>query len=192
MSGPGLTIPKFCSFLNHLTSYLFVNSEFFLFLVFKEVSSNLGFNYNAKMETVNFKYGDVKGNFFHSNKALISIAINYTTIRDIITTLAEVAIYIKWDFTNTTGKDSSKVRREIREKIRNKPWEIISASKEDFQSSDWRNTEEKACGCLIVRENTEYCPTGSVKMAINRNLNLILEGTQQEIEVSVRSEDLKC
>lgn len=65
--------------------------------------SGMRFHYNNSEETVNFKYGSIKGNFCQANCILIGATMNYTCKRDLITTLSEIAISIKWNFQNTKG-----------------------------------------------------------------------------------------
>jgi len=154
--------------------------------------AGLRFHYNSSEETTNFKYGDVKGNFSHANCILISVTMNYTCKKDMVTTLSEIAIYIKWNFQNSRGKTRDKIHEETKRAVISAPWNLISTTKEKFQSFSFGNTEKTPIGCLVINENAEYSTTGKIKLNLSSNLNLIVEGTNQEIEVSIQKELLRC
>lgn len=152
----------------------------------------LKFSYNADQEIVNFRYGDIKGNFSHANCILLSVSLNFTTKRDLLSTLSEIAIFVRWGFENTVGKTREKIHEEIKRKVIRAPWSLLQCSEETFNKYKWDNETREPCGCLIVNNNAEYTSSGKIALHFNAEWNLVVKGTSQEIEVHVPKESLSC
>lgn len=161
-------------------------------MILAKTASGVRFQYNGNEEKVNFKYGDIKGNFSHSNCLLLSATMNYTTLRDLISTLSEIAIHIKWEFIHAKKRGRLEIHEEIKRKVTKKPWELIYSNEKTFNETKWGKTENVMCGNLVINENAEYSVSGKIALKISRNLNIVLEGTNQEIETTVEKSRRKC
>nr|APG77881.1 polymerase PB2 [Hubei earwig virus 1] len=117
--------------------------------------SGVAFSVYKGNETVNFRFGHVRGSFTHDGQTLLKIISNYTDKKELVSLFMEIAYYIRWDVDETTGKNMNAIKREIRIKIKKNPHLFIRC-----ESKQLLNIANKIfpyeLGCLKLVEASEY------------------------------------
>lgn len=90
-------------------------------------TKNVQLKMNRISENNNFRFGDNRGTFVRSGTVIISISVNFTSLRDLKHTLATIGSYIGWEFQNTKGRTIAESEKEIYNRILESPHRVFIA-----------------------------------------------------------------
>lgn len=144
---------------------------------------------NRVSENNNFRFGDNRGTFVRSGTVIISISVNFTSLRDLKHTLATIGSYIGWEFQNTKGRTLLDSEKEIYNKILEAPHKFIGCTLKQWGGMN-RETKEQI-GILSLNEGQEYMTTGTFLLEIDENWNLRFSATQQTIAINITGKEIR-
>lgn len=137
----------------------------------------------TRIELVNFKLGDLRGHFSHVMGNIISIVSNFTTHKEFLHMLTEIAFYTGNGWLDTSGTSHRDIRNQISQKVRANPHTLIRCSKKKYRSIfKYDPNSDLELGMCTLTQNTEYLASERAVMKIDDKMNLVC-GTGQEIAI---------
>lgn len=106
-------------------------------------------------ETVNFKYGDVRGQFSHDGMIINNITCNHTTRYEVVKAIIEIVVYCRWGFVSTKSKEYSKMKMEVRKIARENLHVILRTSPQKLMTT-LREGRLGKTGILTIKGSCEY------------------------------------
>nr|QMP82167.1 polymerase PB2 [Lepidopteran orthomyxo-related virus OKIAV178] len=155
--------------------------------------------YNKKMipraikmgnQVVNFKYMNMRGKFVYNGQVLIEIVSNYTTARDLLSLLKEIAKYIGYRYQDTNDIRPHLNDRTIEKFVDYNPHKFLDCNLTSFSRIGGLKEGEN-CGKFRLQPNSEYLTTGCYHVTLDEKLDILLPGTQLKIIVDPKRESLK-
>nr|QED21505.1 PB2 [Lestrade virus] len=149
--------------------------------------SNLGgtaYNVYLGMETVNFKYGDLRGTFSHNGAVINNVSTNFTTFRELRNALVEIAIYCRWNFNVTTAKNYQSMKNQARRYTSNNLGHLLQIEPVDLSRLERNTRIPHSYGILHLARASEYKAGLTQHMVIKYpEINLIIPGTNQALVI---------
>lgn len=141
-------------------------------------------------QVVNFKYNDMRGKFVHNGQTLIEIVSTFSTIRDLVSLLKEIAKQISYRYQDTTEIRDLYNDRMIEKFVDRAPYKFIDCTITDFSKIGGLKSGEN-CGKFRHQPNSEYITTGCYQLTLDPYLNILLPGTALKITVDIGRSKLK-
>lgn len=91
--------------------------------------SKIGKRSPTKIELVNFKLDTIRGNFTHIQGNLMNLVCNFTTQREFINMLIEIAYYIGYGWRDTKGTNMRALKQQVAHTITNKTHKFMGISR---------------------------------------------------------------
>ena len=87
-------------------------------VIIRKYANKIGTNYYTYEgnEVVNFKYFDIRGTFNHNGDILLNMTTNYTTFKELIECIAEIAVHCRFDMRNTESSNYMQMKQDTRDK----------------------------------------------------------------------------
>lgn len=122
-------------------------------------------------ETVHFKYLDMRGQFHHDGQSITHITCNLTTMRDLRNCLAEIGIYCRWGFDQTTARNYQSMKREVRKYICDNIHIFLAARVSDLHECVSKYPTPTQIGKLKLNPACEYQALGKCSLQVSEDLN---------------------
>lgn len=137
----------------------------------------------AGLETVNFKYGYMRGQFIHDAILISSITFNFTTIYELFSAVVEIGVYCRKYFELTSSRSYEQMQKDARKIIRNKINDILMVDREDLVRLA-RFSRKGKYGKLTIIDSSEYQSIGNSMLRIELCTFNLLNAHSHQVHVT--------
>nr|QMP82116.1 polymerase PB2 [Hymenopteran orthomyxo-related virus OKIAV173] len=135
------------------------------------------------VETVGFKYGDIRGTFQHNGEILNSVVTNYTTFEELRNCMCEIAVYCRWGMRGTRARTYQLMKQEVRDLVRRGPHIFIACAAIELDALINMPTPKGKAGALEIVSSSEYHVYKMGGAVIDGNGDIKSEYTNQTIHM---------
>lgn len=126
----------------------------------------------------------MRGKYVYNGQTFIEIVSTFSTVRDLISLLKEIAKHISYRYQDTTELRDHLNDRTIERIVNRCPYKLIGCTITEFSRiGDLKSGEN--CGKFRHQPNSEYVTTGCYQLTLDSSSNILLPGTALKIPVEI-------